>query len=101
MESVANYMWHYEHFVALCEEYTYRYGKVHGTDAKLRDILKTPPMNIPQKGLTPFKLAMGVAPQCINYKDPVGSYRAFYQTKQERFKMTWSKREIPSWFKAA
>jgi hypothetical protein len=101
MESVANYMWHYEHFVALCEEYTYRYGKVHGTDTKLRDILKTPPMNIPQKGLTPFKLAMGVAPQCINHKDPVGSYRAFYQTKQERFKMTWTKRQVPTWFKVA
>jgi hypothetical protein len=30
--------------------------------------------------------------------DVVESYRAFYQTKQDRFKMVWSKRPIPEWF---
>lgn len=27
-ESNNNYNWHYVHFVALCDEYTYRYGKI-------------------------------------------------------------------------
>ena len=49
-------------------------------------------------GQTPFKLAMGAAPECINKSDPVGSYRAFYQTKQDRFSMDWTKRSIPEWF---
>ena len=35
MESAQNYMWHWRHLDALCEEYTYRYGKIHAT-SKLR-----------------------------------------------------------------
>lgn len=98
MESNNNYNWHYAHFQALSEEFEYRYGKPHRSWTLLKDILKTPPRNIPTHYLTPFKLAMGVAPECINPNDPVGSYRAFYKTKQNRFKMVWSKREVPSWF---
>ena len=99
MESKANYEWHYKHFIALCEEFTYRYGKVHMSDNKLRDILSSTPKNIPDIGRTPFKLAMGSNPECMFPTDPVRSYRAFYQTKQERFKMEWSKRAVPEWFK--
>jgi len=36
-------------------------------------------------------------PECI-VEDPVQSYRNFYQTKQERFKMVWTDRPIPEWF---
>lgn len=97
MESVCNYMWHYRHFVALCDEYMYRYGKRHLTDTLLRDILRTPPANIPQVERTPFKLAMGSNPECM-MDDPVESYRAFYQTKQDRFDMVWTKRPVPEWF---
>ena len=35
--------------------------------------------------MTPFKLAMGSNPECI-FEDAVKSYRAFYHTKQDRFK---------------
>ena len=99
-ESIENYMWHYNHFAALCDEYTYRYGKLHATDAKLRKALSQAPNNIPQTGMTKFKLAMKSNPECI-FEDPIKSYRAFYQTKQHRFKMVWSKREVPGWFKYA
>jgi len=98
MESLDNYIWHYEHFVALCDEYQYRYGKKHLTDTLLRDTLRTYPKNIPQIGLTPIKLAMGSNPECMFPEDPVKSYRLFYQTKQDRFKMVWSKRDVPHWF---
>lgn len=97
MESVCNYIWHYKHFIALCDEYMYRYGKRHLTDTLLRDILRTPPARIPHVERTPFKLAMGSNPECM-MSDPVASYRAFYQTKQERFTMTWTNRPVPSWF---
>ena len=43
MESSENYLWHYIHFVALCDEYTHRYGKVHMTDTKLRYVLQVIP----------------------------------------------------------
>jgi hypothetical protein len=28
----------------------------------------------------------------------VKSYRAFYHTKQDRFSMVWTKRDIPEWW---
>jgi hypothetical protein len=101
MESSANYHWHFKHYEALHDEYQYRYGKTHRSFTELAYLLKNAPDNIPYAPLTPFKLAMGAAPECINPADPVGSYRAFYQTKQDRFKMTWTKRDVPSWFQFA
>lgn len=98
IESSENYNWHYEHFVALCEEYQYRYGKTHLSDSKLRETLKKLPKNIKQGGLTQFKLAMGSNPECIDINNPVESYRKFYKTKEKRFKMVWTKREVPTWF---
>ena len=98
-ESKANYQWHYQHFIALCDEYTYRYGKVHSTDTKLRIVLQQIPTNIPEKHMTPFKLAMGSNPECM-LEDAVESYRRFYETKQKRFTMIWTKRPVPKWFNA-
>jgi hypothetical protein len=97
-QSNNNYNWHWVHFAALCDEYHYRYGKVHSTDKLLREALKELPRNIPIGNLTSQPLAMKSNPECIDYSDVVGSYRKFYQTKQARFKMVWSKRDVPSWF---
>lgn len=97
-ESKENYVWHYQLFTALCDEYQYRYGKVHSTDQKLRSILSNVPLGCPSIPMTPFKLAMKSNPECMFPSDPIKSYRLFYQTKQHRFKMTWSKRTIPAWF---
>jgi len=97
MESIANYHWHYNHWVALCKEYTHRYGKTHLSFTKFGDILKVQPKNIPIGILTPFRLAMGSNPECM-FDDPVKSYRAFYKTKQARFEMKWTKRKVPEWF---
>jgi len=104
-ESCCNYSWHYEHFIALCDEYKYRYGKTHSTDSKLRDILSKIPTNINRiGGMTMFKLAMKASPECVVHglggTDAVESYRNFYQTKQARFSMVWTKRKIPEWFNA-
>ena len=97
MESSDNYLWHWKHFSALCEEFTFRFGKIHKTSL-LRSPLWTLPHNIPKGGMTPFKLAMSSNPECI-LENAVLSYRAFYQTKQERFKMAWEKnRPKPHWF---
>ena len=96
-ESMHNYRWHYKHFAALCDEYTYRYGKVHSSDTKLRKHLEHLPDNIPVTKMTEFKLAMKSNPECM-FECPVESYRAFYHTKQYRFKMDWTKRKIPEWF---
>lgn len=97
-EDYNNYVWLYQHFRALCNEYTYRYGKTHATETKLSEVLSKAPNNIPLKERTPFKLAMGNEPQCINIDNPVASYRAYYRTKKDRFKMAWTHRDVPAWF---
>jgi hypothetical protein len=96
-ESEANYRWLWDHMFALCQEYTHRYGKMHKSESVLWP-LRSSPLNIPKGGLTAFKLAMQSNPECINKSDPIKSYRMFYQTKQSRFKMAWTKRNIPEWF---
>jgi hypothetical protein len=98
MQTSANYEWHYQHFVALANEYTHRYGKVHASFAKLNHVLKNLPKNIPVGPLTKPALAMKDHPECMFEDDPVKSYRAFYQTKKDRFKMVWTKRDVPEWF---
>ena len=100
-ESKENYIWHYNHFIALCDEYKYRYNKIHMTDTKLRKALSKAPNKIPTNvGPTQFKLAMKSNPECI-MECPIESYRAFYKTKQDRFNMVWTNRKVPEWFQNA
>lgn len=97
-KSADNYNWLYEHFIALCDEYTHRYGKIHKTDRLLRYILKTLPKGIPDIGLTDYAVAMEKFAECKVKGNPVESYRNFYVTKKERFKLEWSVRETPEWY---
>ena len=91
-----NYMWLYDHFAALCDEYTHRYGKVHLTDTKLRAILATPPKNICDGKQTPFALAM---PDDVKCNSAVDSYRAYYKQYKTDI-ATWNKnRGAPEWWK--
>jgi hypothetical protein len=104
MKSALNYDWLYFLFCALCDEYTFRYHKIHKTDVLLRNSLAHRPRSIISDlalDITPFALAMKSNPECADPSDPVGSYRKFYQTKQSRFKMVWKNRPIPSWFNVA
>ena len=93
MESNENYHWHWRLFNALCDEYIYRYKKVHKTDYLLRGALLQEPKNIPQGPMTPFKLAMF---EDCKGPDPVDSYRTYYHRKE--FKMVWTGREFPKWY---
>ena len=109
MASKTNYHWHYQHYHGLAEEYEYRYGKKHGAfnrDTTIYKLLGKFPKNISDGGQTPFALAMKNNPECIveGYDKPrnaqdVQSYRNYYHTKQDNFKMVWTKRDVPSWFK--
>lgn len=100
-ETAGNYEWAYQMFLYLGIEYNYRYGKYHKTDM-LDGWICYPPSNInPSQEITPMPLAMGSNPECMDPHDVIGSYRKFYQTKQHRFKMNWTKRPIPDWFQFA
>lgn len=98
-ESESNYYWAYRHFLALCDEYTYRYGKTHLSDTKFRSLFKEAPLEIPFGKLTP-------PPQCMpdEYKVPVTSnfwhnticaYRDYYFKEKSGFAV-YTNRQTPN-----
>lgn len=93
--SKANFMWLVEHGKALCQEYTYRYGKVHKSLAVIEWCEKNvDSIEFPEIGMTEFPLCMEDEYRCGNV---VNSYRRLYiQAKSSIAK--WSKRNIPEWF---
>ena len=72
-ESVSNYIWLYDHMIALGNEYTRRYGKKHLTILKCSGALCKAPNNITKVDLTPM-------PQCMpdQYKVPGNSVEAYW-----------------------
>lgn len=92
-ESKENYEWAYKLFVALCSEYTHRYGKVHLTETKLKDYLELIPTNIQSKGLTIIPQAM---PDYCKEIDPVQGYRKYYINEKAKM-LNYTNRETPYW----
>lgn len=76
-ESSENYFWAYNHFKALCIEYTKRYNKTHMTEIKLDSILKNLPNNISHRPMTKIRLA--IANKDFHFDDPYKSYRTYYE----------------------
>jgi len=95
-ESMSNYYWLYNHFLALLSEYRWRYDKNHACE-KLVDPLACVPVNIPEKGLTIFPQAM---PDECKDSDVVQAYRKYYTRYKSDF-ATWKNRSTPIWFKEA
>jgi len=93
-QSQANYVWLYELFGWLCNEYTHRYGKNHAT-ARLDSELMIPPKNIPLGEFTEPTPAM---PDTYKVKnDAIKSYQNYYIHDKSRF-AKWKNRETPEWF---
>lgn len=92
-QSSAHYRWLYQMWVNLCEEYTYRYGKVHSTYSKLGLTLRITPNKILHNNfLTPPK----TMPDDVKVICSVDSYRNFYKVHKAGFSK-WTKRSIPEW----
>jgi len=95
-----NYMWHSRLGLALCDEYTLRYGREH----KSHDYHRWLNRHIPPTfegtienpvGITPFAVCMP-----DQYKvpgDPVQSYRNYYKGDKIRF-AKWPEGRSPSWW---
>lgn len=94
-ESVENYNWLAEHFHALLEEYIHRYGKVHKCQSLCYDLM-SPPFMLKIWDRTPVKLAM--PEEFKRYTTESLCYREYYISKQYKFSMKWTSREIPDWF---
>ena len=97
-QSDKNYDWLYSLFVALMDEYTYRYGKTHAC-TKLEIALADIPRNIPRADFTEPTPAM---PDEIKIAgNSIASYRNYY-TKSKTHLASWqgkfNSRSIPEWY---
>jgi len=94
-ECFGNYRWLYKHFIALGEEYAYRYGREHASITKLRKWLEPCPRNIVMStGMTPLAQAM---PDEYKHEDPIVAYRKYVINEKHYAK--WEKgRSKPKWW---
>ena len=90
-QSTENYDWTYQHFMALCREYTHRYGKIHLTQTKMAKLLCHYPDDLPFGYFT-------FPPKCMpdQYKDgsksPINSYQAYYYGVKRNFAKSTNRR---------
>lgn len=92
-ETKQNYEWLYKLFVACCDEYSHRYGRVHATFTKIGQFLASPPKNISNDQMTTFPQAM---PDEFKHEDPVRAYRQYYLGPKARM-ASWTNRGEPIW----
>lgn len=93
----SNYKWLYAHFIALCKEYTYRYGKVHLTETKLAKYLDLLPDNIPMLEQTEMPQAM--PDYCKVPGNSVQAYRKYYINEKSSM-LNYTRRGVPLWLKS-
>jgi hypothetical protein len=94
-----NYLWLYWLLVAVCKEYSYRYGKVHKCQSSgLVEALHQIPNNISDGEFTEPTPAM--PDECRVPGDSLQSYRNYYAMNKQHL-WSWSgkinSRKIPSW----
>ena len=111
-QSIANFHWLYQHGIALCEEYTYRYDKVHGSQDRIITGMRER-YNIdyifPHSGLTPVTIAMddlfrldekmyyNSNPNATGWDFVIASYRHYYLEGKWRI-AEWRNDRRPEWF---
>ena len=100
-QSAMNYRWLYTLLVALCKEYTHRYGKVHKCESVgLVNQLQITPTNIPYNvNFTEPTPAM--PDECKVTNDSIQSYRNYYVMNKGHL-WSWkgkiNSRKEPKWF---
>ncbi len=88
-ESQANYGYLHSLLIALTDEYTYRYGKVHKCASYIGQLFGAPE-GIPFGG-TPHALAMPDEYKC---DCPIQSYRDYYRNEKSHIGK-WKMRDVP------
>jgi len=108
-QSLRNFGWLLKHGLALCEEYTYRYGKEHGSENRIHYcayfIDWYEEHSYPTQELTPVTIAMDDKYRILNqmkvpnWDHVIKSYRHYYLEGKWRF-AEWRNNRRPSWFPA-
>lgn len=98
-QSKENYIWLSNLLLALCEEYSYRYGKTHKVekDGLCCVLYKNVPKNIGNKGWSEPTPAMPDDVKITN--DSIRSYRNYY-IKNKTHLAKWKNRPVPEWYNA-
>ena len=92
-QSIKNYEWLMDLLMALHEEYTFRYEKVHKSFGLLFSFLIEPD-NIPNTAFTPPPQAM---PDHYKKEDTIEAYRTYYRLGKNHL-ANWKKRNPPAWY---
>ena len=104
-ESKQNFQWLRAHCLALCKEYTVRYGKRHKGEWILEHFadtwVKLENEILPDKGLTPFAIAISDHMNCrqidgFDELSPIEKYRLYYIHDKNHI-AEW-KTEKPDWY---
>lgn len=91
-----NYDWAWRLLSALCDEYTYRYGRVHRVrESGLERALRARPRRMAERALTAHPTCM---PDEYKTSDVVESYRNFYRVSKSRFAVWARGRAAPDWY---
>jgi hypothetical protein len=94
-QSIENYNWLVEHFHALGQEYTYRYGKTHKCfQSDLAYMLSSPPNNLKNYEWT--KMPSAMADEYKISDDPLTNYRNYYKVGKSHLH-AYTKRQPPEW----
>ena len=94
-KSYVNFEWLTSLGLALCNEYTYRYGKIHKCQSIIETFwLSNNKHSIPNFGLTDFPKCM---PDQYKVDDVVQSYRNYY-IGDKRKMASWKNRPTPYWW---
>ena len=80
--------------MATLAEYTYRYGKRHGSGRASLSLIR-PPKNIKQGKRTTLPQCM--PDNCKVLGNPIQAYKNYYINEKYYF-AKWKSREIPEWF---
>ena len=94
-ENIENYMWHAEHAMELCREYTRRYDRIHGSQNVIEWCLHNVPKNIQNGTITQWAQAMPTKYQ--DRYNSVQAYRNYYIGDKMRF-AKWKNTQVPFWW---
>lgn len=95
-KSKDNFLWLVEHGIALCDEYTFRYGKVHKSKAVILWCLSNiGKIKFLQKKRSHFVLCFD---EKHRRKNAVESYRQYYRAEKRSIAKWGQRRSQPGWF---
>ena len=102
-QNPSNTLWLYTHGLALCTEYTHRYGKKHGSQERILDTTQYLPSDGKWKDATPVTIAMDDKYRLVkdnripDWDFVINSYRYYYLEGKWKF-AEWRANRMPAWW---